>query len=1052
MIISDFAIKQTSIITRDNKQRVDIYYTASEDAHLYISVYKDAIPVFEKQPINICSGERYSTVFLPVCEEAFDAVWKITDDSGNVIVQTSSVWSRPREWNFYVMISSHTDIGLHNSQYIQRFNSVRFVDKAVELCDATKERDKENQYRYVMEGTWFWNNYGADKGEAAAKKIIDEYISQNKLGVCACVAGNHTQVYGLEELCRSTYPHRELKDKWNIDTKTMTMIDNNGISQSIISPYAEAGIENIIFAPNQWNPLPSTVWKTDTKIGGYTWNPNAGGGGARIDVSYSSALPMVFYWKACNSDSKLLVWCSTQYEWGGEAFGIFPDMDGYEDKFAAMEEAFAKQLGKLESKYPYDVWLLECYGDDQEPSLSLINAVEKWNKKYKCPKIQALGNPDEPFDKLREKFDEQIPVLSGEIICGWYQHPLTTPDLLARKSEADRALPTAEKLAVLAALTDKNFKYPKQEFERAWEQLLFNDEHSYGTSGYQGRKVYETWMQHRAWIENAECIAQKYTDKALECICGKIDAGEESVVIFNQTAQKRAERIEYKDMEFIALDIPPFGYKAVKRSEMQNCRTKSTESAKAPIIENEYYKLEFSDNGAIKSIYDKQLKKELLDGKRYANEFIYTNDNHKTFFSPVKAEFKIEKNACRTTVIAKMNEEKSGAEIMQKVTLPENEKRIEIDNKINHLSDMFNNSRYYRYAYYAFPIRVENCRRYCASNGGGVIEYAKSVTGHGTDVYMPVYEWCSAENDDFGIAVCQLDSQIAEFDHIHEDKTDYKNTGRGSQLYFYLANDWLQMHVPDGEHLNCRFRYVITSYEGDYKKAEIPQLAERIANPVLLYDIEKQAGTLNSDNHSFLALNKDIRFVNLKPADDGNGLIARFYGDASDLSFSLDTECGGNVEPCAVDEKEKKEKCGSKGLLTYRVGRDGIKIQEYQERSDNQTYIPKPIGSEYTGLIAEPRAACGEKQGQLYLLWGQNKEKDLAYYELYRSEKPDFETNEETFAAKVEPGEYCVARYEDTGLKKHTRYYYKVCAVNNKNIKGKMSEVFSGLTREECDE
>ena len=110
---------------------------------------------------------------------------------------------------------------------------------------------------------------------------------------------------------------------------------------------------------------------------------------------------------------------------------------------------------------------------------------------------------------------------------------------------------------------------------------------------------------------------------------------------------------------------------------------------------------------------------------------------------------------------------------------------------------------------------------------------------------------------------------------------------------------------------------------------------------------------------------------------------------------------------------------------------------------------PAPVGSIYTGLITVPRAARGEDSGHLYLLWGQNMEKNLSHYKLYRSIMPDFEANDETFVADVEPGVYRVAGYQDKGLKSHTEYYYKVCAVNDKGVCGEMSEVFSGITKEE---
>ena len=92
------------------------------------------------------------------------------------------------------MVSSHTDIGLHNSQYIQRFNSSKFIDDAIKLCDETDDREENDKYRYTMEGTWFWNNYGMDRGEDVAKAVVSEYIKTGKIGAsCTKIVKNFMQ-------------------------------------------------------------------------------------------------------------------------------------------------------------------------------------------------------------------------------------------------------------------------------------------------------------------------------------------------------------------------------------------------------------------------------------------------------------------------------------------------------------------------------------------------------------------------------------------------------------------------------------------------------------------------------------------------------------------------------------------------------------------------------------------------------------------------------------------------------------------------------------------
>ena len=325
-------IESKSMVTKDGLQRVDIDYKSKATVALYLSVYDGETEIVKDILLRCTSGEQKVCVLVPVTDRDFNAKWVIKDECGNVVDSLNAEFKKPRNWTFYVMISSHTDIGLHNSQYYQRYMSEKFLDKAMELCDETDNRTENNRYRYTMEGTWFWNNYGKDRGIEKAKKVVNNYIKNDKIGICGGVAGNMIELYGLEEMCRSTYEKERLKKEWNVDTETICMIDNNGLPWSMVAPYAEAGYKNLIFAPNQWAPINSTIWEMDASKYTPANNPNANGGGSRIDVRYDSELPMVFYWQGKNENEKILVWCSTQYDAGGSAFNLIsyqgPNGDG----------------------------------------------------------------------------------------------------------------------------------------------------------------------------------------------------------------------------------------------------------------------------------------------------------------------------------------------------------------------------------------------------------------------------------------------------------------------------------------------------------------------------------------------------------------------------------------------------------------------------------------------------------------------------------------------------------------------------------------------------
>ena len=119
-----------------------------------------------------------------------------------------------REWKLYGLKSSHTDVGLHNSQYIQRHGSVRRIDEAARLIDAdTRSDDDPAAYRFAMEHVWFWDNYHQDKGMDAAWRIVTNYMARGRMDVGVMCAGNHTHLYSKTEIDRSTLTKRLLEQK-----------------------------------------------------------------------------------------------------------------------------------------------------------------------------------------------------------------------------------------------------------------------------------------------------------------------------------------------------------------------------------------------------------------------------------------------------------------------------------------------------------------------------------------------------------------------------------------------------------------------------------------------------------------------------------------------------------------------------------------------------------------------------------------------------------------------------------------------------------------------
>ena len=803
-----------------------------------------------------------------------------------------------REWKLYGLKATHTDIGLHNSQYIQRHGTVKRIDEAARLIDAdTRADDDPAAYRYVMEGFWFWDNYHQDKGMDAAWRIVTNYVARGRMDVGVTCAGNHTHLFSGTEIERSTLTKRILAEKWGIGTKTFIMADNPGISCSVIAPYSRAGIKYGLFLPNQWNPIPSTIWRKNESIAGATWNPDAMGGGARVEVSYDSPLPMVFRWKAPGCDESLLMWCSTQYDHGFARIGI--RSGAHRPELADVEQRMPEFLGILERKYPYDIWLASSYADDETPNTAFADFAAEWNAKWAWPQFHTIGRIDEPFEYLEKNFGDKIPMLCGEMTSGWLQHAASTPELLADKLNADRMLETAERLGTFAGTIDR------AAVDLAWWYLILNDEHSYGTSGYQGRRVFETWMQHRDWIERAAATASNELAKAVE-----------KLGLFTNDNCHNCSQITNTNV-----------------STRSTCSTRLNNPVANGVAENRWYRVAVT-NGVIYSIYDKDLKRELIDAP--ANRFLYTRDNHKTWETNPEAAL--------------------GAKVSRRVSLPEDAKRIDIVDTFEHARDLFNSRRYYRYGYLAFPFSVPG-GRFAAHLNGTVVRPYEDCHPMTSDAYCAVRDWCAVENDDFGVALMMRDSTLTEFGEIHPDKTCY--TGKPPKgktaIYPYIFTDWLQMHQPDGDSMNFTFRFSITSYANGGQWA-------------------------------------------------GWAHVSRV--------------CEEWLDPYAKWMRENN---------VPRVARE--------------TVAEPP--SEWTGLIEKPRAGHGEKDGQMYVLWGAEMSPDFDHYELYRDGKFLANVTNEVYDGIP----YRVARYEDKDLPTHSRHEYQLRKLWKDGRRDALCAPFSGLTR-----
>ncbi|HPP53371.1 MAG TPA: glycoside hydrolase family 38 C-terminal domain-containing protein, partial [Thermoguttaceae bacterium] len=687
-------------------------------------------------------------------------------------------------------------------------------------------------------------------------RLVREYIEQGRIGVGAGHSGNHTQEFGTEELCRSAYySRREARRRWGLDLQAAIFSDINGLSWPVADVYSDAGIRYLGFYPNPWR--------------------------GSVDLNNETGIPAeLFYWEGPSGRSRLLVWASLHYT-GGPRFGMSRQATP-----ETLKKPLASALRALEAKWPYDVWLVPWYADNEDPSRQLAELARQWNAQWRWPEIHTIADPAEVFRQVEERFRNQIPVRRGDITPSWAQHPVSTPDYLGRKRAADRLLTTAEKLATVARLAQPNFIYPTLEFRRAWNSLIQSDEHGYGVSQYTGKKVYVTWAHKRHWIDHALRVAQAESERALAALASAIPVDLPPVVIvFNPLLQTRTDVVAVRVpkglrigqvmplgrseplpaeldgnlLRFVAPEVPGLGYKVFRLLEGSPPTCQRQETTEPPTIENRFYRLRFSPSGSIASLFDKELQRELVDPEApyKLNEFVFTWDDHRSFVRPEQASFLIEKSPLCQRIVARTVEPRSKAQVCQTVVLYDHEKRIDLDNRLEHVAGIFEYPRYAAYGYYAFPFAAPG-GRFRAQLNGCVVEPGRDQCPIGLRDWLAVQDWVDVANQEFGVTLAQRESHLVEFGQIRTNQNSHDYLPTSSHIYSYLFNNWYQngwAAWPGPGHVRLRYQYALRSHLADARTGKAAHFGARFAYPLLATVVLRaQTGSLPPEQYSFASL------------------------------------------------------------------------------------------------------------------------------------------------------------------------------------------------------
>jgi alpha-mannosidase len=304
-----------------------------------------------------------------------------------------------------------------------------------------------------------------------------------------------------------------------------------------------------------------------------------------------------------------------------------------------------------ENEWPGGIFwgMLNGGGDNRCPNLDTVNSmVDKWNRSER-PEINRIQFRFGSLDRIARATLRET---NKSKLENWIMHVQPWPVQCRQErtfyylSRAEANLLAAEKIASLCEILGMG-GYPMEDLENLWgEKVLWVYDHNWGGRGDSGGSDFEKMRSAREGMELSETVLRSRA-KALASAVKY--SHKKPVVVFNTLNWPRTDVAEVK-MElpagqyrvvdehgrqrpcsitrlgkssfagrwlhrvgFVAEGVPSFGYKTYYVVPGRVDTKRKSVNAGKGTIENEFFKIQFSDRDGIKSIRDKRLKKELVE-------------------------------------------------------------------------------------------------------------------------------------------------------------------------------------------------------------------------------------------------------------------------------------------------------------------------------------------------------------------------------------------------------------------------------------------------------
>lgn len=732
-----------------------------------------------------------------------------------------------RHWQMNLVQHTHTDIGYTRSQMEILAEHLRYIDYALDYCDATDHYPDAARFRWTCEVAWPVKEYLKNRPASQVERL-KRRVKEGRIELGAMYL-NFDELPDEQTLAASLAPLKLFRDE-GLRADLAVQDDVNGIAWCFSEYFADAGVKYL----------------------------NMGTHGHRALICFDK--PTVFWWES-PSGKKILAYRAEHYHLGNY-WGVHNP-----DDFTKFEQCVWDYLGQLEAKgYPYDICAIQHSGyltDNAPPSTRSCEMVKRWNEKYEWPKLRTAVATD--FIKTVERdYAGQIPVIRGAWPDWWtdgfasgareaavsratHSHAIAGQGGLALAKLAGAKLPQG----VMGKVSDMN------------EALLFYDEHTFGyCESVRDPYGRETWEQ-RSLKQSYAWEAYRHAGLLGETVMGLLQSfvpktDVPSVAVFNTLnwsysgiakvyidhqllprdkvfeitdasgrsvpAQAGESRSDGTYWYIYVRDVPALGFARYRIDVKDEPRPSgaSAGSLSGTHVENEWYGLDFNlQRGTISRLYDKDLQRQLLteSAEWELGEFIYETIDDRgalerytyprfTRRHPEKMRFEAYEEGAIWDTYRFKGETAAGMghdNLTVEYHIYKVEKKIEVVYSLRKKTETEPEA-----VYVSFPYQIEDGRIFLDVPGGNIEAGVDQIPGSSNDWYT-VQNFAAARSSDVQVVMGSLEIPLMQFGAINTGRYQAGAVPQTTNMYSWPMNNYWTTNFNADQTGGLQWSYFITS-------------------------------------------------------------------------------------------------------------------------------------------------------------------------------------------------------------------------------------------------